>query len=302
MSTIRLLLLAALAAVVWPEAAAQGGRIDVQTPEGYVQASRKMQCSRKDGVPVLFSWEGRAYSRVAGERDKLLFQVEGMNIRRCMVIEDPERGIGYRLVSREIMLYKDPQSGAVLRSWQNPWTGKAVEVIHVANDPVNFPPTYGRGRDGKVPSMNFVIHGDHFFLPLEIPLFYTNPLGGDYQEYVGGTYHSAEIFDFSGSLSDLLDAERDSAAMHIAWVRLAGWLPWMEMGSRSGMMYFNAVGSKLDGWNQLSETMKQEIRTSYPAYQKPPPADDQRPSQTSWTHFKKVLDARRAEKEKEQKK
>ena len=63
------------------------------------------------------------------------------------------------------------------------------------------------------------------------------------------------------------------------------------------MMYFNAVGSKLGGWDELSETMKKEIRTSYPAYREPPPGDDKRPNETSWTYFKKVLDARKAKKE-----
>ena len=34
--------------------------------------------------------------------------------------------------------------------------------------------------------MNLTTHGENFFLSLEIPLFYTNPLGGEYQDYVGG--------------------------------------------------------------------------------------------------------------------
>ncbi|NJO12228.1 MAG: DUF1838 family protein, partial [Gammaproteobacteria bacterium] len=36
-----------------------------------------------------------------GERDRLLFKVEGMNVRQCGTVEDPQRGQGYRLVSRE---------------------------------------------------------------------------------------------------------------------------------------------------------------------------------------------------------
>jgi len=281
-----------------PEAQAQKNVINLETPEGYVQANRKIHCSLEDNEPIVFTWAGSVYSRVAGERDRLLFQVEGMNIRRCVTVRDPERGVGYRMVSREIMLYKDAQNGKVLRSWENPWTGKTVEVIHVANDPVNSRrPTYGRNSDGSVPSMNLTTHGEHFFLSLEIPLFYTNPLGGGYQTYVGGTYHSAEIFNFTGRWGDLLDAKRKTAEMFVTWVRMAPWLPWMEMGARPGMMYFNAVGSKLGGWDELSETMKKEIRTSYPTYQEPPPGDDKRPNETSWTYFKKVLDARKAKKE-----
>ena len=63
-----------------------------------------------------------------------------MNIRQCVAIEDPVRGVGYRMVSREIMLYLDPETNEVLRSFANPWTGADNEVIHVANDPVNGRP------------------------------------------------------------------------------------------------------------------------------------------------------------------
>jgi len=71
-----------------------------------------------------------------------------MNIRQCVAVEDPERGTGYKLVSREILLYLDPQTGEVLETWQNPWSGETVRVLHVANDPVNST-SYVTGRDGR---------------------------------------------------------------------------------------------------------------------------------------------------------
>ena len=38
--------------------------------------------------------------------------------------------------------------------------------------------------------------GPYVFIPFEVPLFYTNPLAGDYQDFVGNNYHAMEIFDF----------------------------------------------------------------------------------------------------------
>ena len=52
--------------------------------------------------------------------------------------DDDEKGAGFKLVSREILLYKDPVTDEVLATWENPWTGETVDVLHVANDPVNF--------------------------------------------------------------------------------------------------------------------------------------------------------------------
>ena len=66
------------------------------------------------------------------------------------IVKDSEkRGKGYKLVSREILLYKDPKTGEVLSKWENPWSGETVDVLHVANDPVNFTNLRRSGRDGK---------------------------------------------------------------------------------------------------------------------------------------------------------
>ena len=131
-----------------------------------------------------------------------------------------------------------------------------------------------------------------WFMAIEVPLFYTNPLGGDYQKYVGGTYHATEIFDFNGRMDELLDASLDTAYPVVSWVRISQWLPWMEMSGRHGNMYFNAMGKKLQSFDQLSDTMKAEIAANYPEYTAPPPPDDTRRNETSWTYMKKILDSR----------
>jgi hypothetical protein len=46
--------------------------------------------------------------------------------------------------------------------------------------------------------------------------------------------------------------------------------------------------------DQLPPVLRTEISASYPAWTSPPPLDDQRPNETSWTYFKKVLEARKA--------
>ena len=271
-----------------------GKTIDFATGEGAMQAQRKLLCSLKDNEHVTYMWKGRAYSRVPGERDKLLFGVLGMNVRQCVTVRDEKRGEGFRKVSREIMLYLDPQSGEILRQWDNPWTGERVKVVHVANDPVNMSPQFPIGKDGKERTFQFEVIDGTAFINYEVPLFYTNALGGDYQSYVGGTYHATEIFDFTTQLDDFADLSKDTASMNIAWVRIAQWLPWMKMGSRSGLMYVNATGKNLDSWDDLPMLIKQEIKTNYPEYTRPPPGDDDRKNETSWTYFKKLIDKQRA--------
>lgn len=260
--------------------------------ENYLKLNRKIQCSTIDNEPALYRWSGRAYARVPGEPDTRVFNLEGMNIRQCVSLKDPEKGNGYRLVSKEIMLYLDPETNAVLRTWSNPWSGKDVEVMHVHNDPVNGRPNYALDNDGKPREANMMVIEDKWYMSVEVPLFYSNPLAGDYQKYVGGTYHATEIFDFNGNLAELMDDSLPTAYPSVSWVRIAQWLPWMEMGSRSGLLYFNAVGSKVKNWESLPEVLRDEIALNYPDYTTPPPGDDPRPNETSWTKMKKIIDAR----------
>jgi hypothetical protein len=103
-----------------------------------------------------------------------------------------------------------------------------------------------------------------------------------------------EIFDFVADKADLLNKAKPEASPSVAWVRVAEWLPWMEMSGRSGLMVMNATGQKVAGVDGLPAVLRTEIHERYPAWTAPPPVDDKRPNETSWTYFKKVLEARKA--------
>lgn len=266
---------------------AGAAQLRLDTPRDHLNAMRKIQCSLKDGEPVTWYWNGFVYSRVPGEPDRKLFAVEGMNIRQCGPLGDARDG-SFKMVTREILLYEDPLSGEVLRTWQNPWTGKQVKVVHVANDPVNQ--RLGTvDRTGQPFALPFVVNGNQWWLTSTVPLFYRNPLGGDYQDYIGGKYQATEMFNFFGDVDELANPRRASASARVGWVRLSDWLPWMEMGGRAGMVYFNTAGRRLERYADMPQKMQAEIRLNYPIYTAPPPLDDERPNETSWTYFRKVV-------------
>ena len=278
----------ALALIVAP---ASARILDPAKPDDALEINKRMQCGEADGKQAVYHWSGRAWSRVEGEPDRLLFKIEGMNVRQCTTVTDPQRGKGYRLVSREILLYLDPVTGEVVRNWKNPWTGETVEVLHVANDPVNSRPSFAKGPDGaSFSNANLRREGRWFFMPSEIPLFYTNPLQGVYQDYVGGKYHAMEIFDFAFDANEMLDTRNATSFPIVSWVRMAEFLPWMKMRGRPGIVIINAMGNKLKSFDELPALLKTEIAANYPAYTAPPPLDDSRPNETSWTVFKKWAD------------
>jgi hypothetical protein len=286
--------LALLVAIGLASATAATARmLDPAKPEDAVEIMKRTQCGAKDGEPAVYRWTGRAYGRQDGQPDKLLFKLEGMNIRQCVAVEDPKRGKGFRQVSREIMLYLDPKTGEVLRQWTNPYTGERMDVLHVANDPVNGRPTFPFGADGTPYKVGLEVINGTALMPVEVPLFYQNPLAGEYQEYVGNRYHAMEIFDFAADAKQLLDTRNPTAYPSVSWVRISDWMPWMRMQGRDGQMVFNAVGVKLTRFDELPQMMRDEIAASYPAYTSPPPADDARPNETTWTVFKRWADEKR---------
>lgn len=291
-----LLLGASLAAgALAAPAAAQ--MLDPAKPEDALQIMKRVQCGISEDKPAVFHWSGNIYGRSPGQPDKLLFKGEGMNIRRCVEVNDPERGKGWRMVSREVMLMLDPVTGEVLRQWTNPYTGQTVEVMHIHNDPVNGRPNFARNADGspyRIAALREA--GPWVFMPFEAPLFYPNPLQGAYQNYVGGTYHAMEIFDFAALKSELYNPKTPTAYPMVSWVRVSQWAPWMEMGDRPGQMVFNAMGRKLPGgFEELPEVLKREIRANYPIYEDAPPKDDMRPNETTWSKFKTLMEARKAQ-------
>lgn len=270
---------------------AQVAQLDPTDAADTITIMRKLQCSTIDNEPAIYWWHGKAYSRKQGERDVHLFDVEGMNIRACSSISDEKAGEGFHLVSREILLYKDKETGEVLSTWDNPWTGETVDVLQVANDPVNFK-MYETNRDGTPIQWTGEMGGGSWWLRSTFPLWYPNPLGGDYQKEVGGTYHATEMFDFFGRTDDLLDPETTTAKITVGWARVSDWLPWMNMNGREGVMYMHTAGRKLGSFEELSETLKTEIATHYPEYASPPPAGDPRPNMTSWGYYKAAKEGR----------
>ncbi len=83
-----------MAAVFAQPASAQ--MLDPDQPAQALEIMKRVHCGEADGVPAVYHWTGRIYGRVAGEPDRHLFDGEGMNIRQCTTVTDPERGTGYR--------------------------------------------------------------------------------------------------------------------------------------------------------------------------------------------------------------
>lgn len=288
---------ALVAAVAAGPAEARSKKLDPKNADEALQISNKVFCANKPGETALYWWQGAAYARRPGEKDRHLFNVHGMNVRQCARLEDKVRGVGFRSVSRELLLYTDKDTDQLLKTWTNPWTGEEVEVIHVANDPVNSrAPTWSRNEKGEPTANidNYMVRGTVAMTGGGAArLFYENPLAGPYQPYIGGTYHATEFLTSAFDLNQAMDPKTNAVSDAVlSWGRISSWLPWMKMGGRDGMIVIYTYGLRLNSFDELPQVVKDAVNTTYPIYRNPPPTDDARPNETSWTYFKKIMEGR----------
>ncbi len=294
MPKVRLLLAALAALLATPSKAA--GRLDPVTPAGGFAIERALGCGSVDPkAPQFYFWTGTVHARRAGEPDRLLFNVQGVNPRACRFVEDERRGPGYQAAARELMLYLDPASGAVLRDWHNPWTGERVDVIHMANDPASMrAPAFERDAEGRpTPSrMRWSDMGEVYTASRTQSFFRDSPLGGSYQDFVGGKYRVMEISTFTVTKADVASWRPGRPLPYTAtWVRISDWLPWMKMAGRDGQVVLTSQGRSSLSFDDLPETLRSEIDSRHPLMKETPAFDDPRPFQTSWDSLKTALDA-----------
>ena len=265
--------------------------LDLSEPEDAVLAAHRLSCgTQKEGHYEYGVWRGKVFGRVTWEVDRHLFDVVGVNTRRCPSVIDPERGKGYRLVSREFMFFLEPGTDTILKTWRNPYTGKDVDVIPVANDPISFPPVLPYGKDGKPYVFPGEVRGEYVFRNIQARLFYPNPLGGGFDSAVGGFVQGIEIYTHFVPWRELLtDAETPVKNLHLAWHRFSDWTPWMQMGDIPGSLIYSTYGWRVKKMEDLPKILKDAMETEeYALYREPPPPDDTRPMTDEYATYREI--------------
>ncbi|MCE9576184.1 MAG: DUF1838 domain-containing protein [Deltaproteobacteria bacterium] len=234
----------------------------------------RLRCAT-DGRDTYTTWRGTVYAFVPDEPPRALFATVGMNVARCL-----RDGDGWELVSRELMAYLDPETGAILDRWANPWTGATVPVVHVANRIVQNP------LAGGAPLQ---LAGGWATATIDVPLFYPNPLATDDASRAyspAASYQAGEFFALSAPAEALVDPARATVpAMTLAWHRVGPWLPWMAMGDRPGLLVYVAHGARVDGFEALPAILRDEISARVPLYRHAPRCIVRDRNETSWTYF-----------------
>ncbi|MFF0860832.1 DUF1838 family protein [Nonomuraea sp. NPDC003560] len=219
-----------------------------------------------DGAETISYWTGDVYGWQDDDGPHHLFGFEGLNVARAR----PADG-GWELLTREAALYLDPRTREPIDVWDNPLTGRSVEVQHVFNDPVNQ-------RLGAYP-VPVTRLGEQVVYNADIRLSYPSPLPvAKYPENSArDTYRALELFQFFASAADV-ESGMPSVPAVFSWCRVSPWLPWMAMGQRPGGLVYHCRGAKVaDVPGRLRDRVGEHFLHA--------PEEWTAPNVTSWTAF-----------------
>jgi hypothetical protein len=277
-----LLLAASAGWALTPGAAAS--RVDLTDPVQRLDAYIRV-VGDTSGKPTAEYATATVYGYVTGDKPRALFRLEVVGVGRF-----ERRPDGYQRLHREIGYYTDLKTGEVLKRWFNPWLQREVEVIPIQNDPVN--------RRFTVQNQTFQVmeEGDDVVFYREVPLRYPNVLDrATYPLHSSGDFYEAmEMFNSFARRRDLDNPRLTAVPATGSWSRFGPWLPWMEMGAHPGQLIYHSRSIKpANGVAGLPPRLRELIARDNPKFLEAPRELTQ-PDETSWTYFKKVIDARRA--------
>jgi len=266
--------------------------LDLDDPETNFMSLLKLR-GDLSGDDFFFAFPGQAWAMVPQEKNYKCFRTFGFGSGRYEKMED---GV-YRIFSREVLYYLDPDTGEILEEWSNPLLGgRKVEVAHIANDPVNGVFSL-KGPGPLTPPYPYVSVGDH--VAFQWNFFIQHPAAmnrADYPLYSSGDIDQhAELWGLMGRKSDILDPDTTSAYCTMSWSRVSDWLPFMEMGNAPGKMVFHSHSMKLmDGPSELPKPILDYVEKNHSEYLTAPTEWNGPQMTSSAGEFKKVIDARRA--------
>lgn len=263
---------------------------DFSKGQDKLDAYVKIRLSEDESEDIVFYWSGTVFQFIPDQQTQPIFNIEGYTISRSKKT-DP----GYDQLAREVMVFKDPATGEILKTWYNPAIEDSVEVFHVFNDPVNFQLTLERFESERSLIKFESLGNGRGCMSADVWLCYPSVLTKD--EYPENTrsnfYNRGELFSFFYDEKELQNPRLNSTPATFSWSSIGDYLPWMRMADRPGHLVYMARGAKLEGgFNAIPSTLKHYILRSRPEFAEAPDFFSS-PNENSWSNWKKEMERRR---------
>jgi Protein of unknown function (DUF1838) len=258
----------------------QGPYLDLSTGEGNALAMTRLMGSL-DPKAIKYGWyTGRLMSIVPGSAGRDLIGVIGLGAARTLPRDAQGR---WQLLRRECGFFFDLASGEVLDRWRNPFTDEDVEVVHIANDPVNQLIAPVRGGEQlyeqavtKKAEEPFVLPwqqaGRRAFVEFHGHLWAKNPLDPAVwvRESAGPMVQISDMMTYVCDLDELQDPSLPSVSYAGNWVHVRPWQPWMLMGTAPGHLMYHCFTGSATRLEDVPPHIAKIVSTRLPAFLQPP--------------------------------
>lgn len=211
-----------------------------------------------------------------GEKVRPLMRFEVFSTIRVVRMADGN----YQRLCREVVFYRNLETGQLMDEWDNPYTGERVKVVDVANDPYNYviadhfpqPPSYGGLNKETRPPRPFIrnwsmLDEDTVGLESDIHLYYPSAMKPEKwpRESPGAMTRVSEMFRYVIRRADLEDATLDHIPYHGVWNRVTPWLPWMLMDQAPGHIIYTGTMTAQTKMVHPKDVIER-VRQRYPKY------------------------------------
>ncbi|TFI52378.1 DUF1838 domain-containing protein [Mastigocladus laminosus UU774] len=245
----------------------------------------KVRCGT-DGKTYYFEATGSMYAQPLDQDEPIhLFDFLGVDISRCIQDKVNSR---WTLVSRKFSLYLDPQSGQILKQWENPWTGETLNIMHRSYDYQEFQ---------IPPQINAYIAPEISFVSLDFNKKLPNPLAKNpkFTDYSPEEFlRSSDSYKFifpTAILDEKGENSQSDRAVAMSYYRMGPWEPWMKMKGKPGFLVLNYTGAKTETFEDLHPHIKEKIEHRLPLFREAPICRLERSIGTSWSRFEEEFDA-----------
>lgn len=180
-----------------------------------------------------------------GKRMEPLYGVVGVFPSRAWRQDDGS----YKVATCNNIMYTDLATGAVLESYDNPYTGETVEVLgHSSHlQTIARPATGGRSESATIKlDSRWVLAMDNAIQISEFQMRKPNPIDPKVykRESSGEWFHKKQSGQMIARLSELEDPSLPSVNTVSISERFGPWYPWMLMGGHEGRNFSHMVIQK----------------------------------------------------------
>jgi hypothetical protein len=273
-------------------------KVDFKDPKWNRDTYARMD-GNLDPTKEKLGWlKGTAYGVRDNEKVRPLFGVEGFSFTRIKQLPDGN----WRRLLREIVFYRDLDTGKILETWHNPYTDENVRVVPIANDPFNFTisdhlqdaPSYGGLNKDKPAPKPFLLDWSDgpdgtLICRTGIDLMYPSALQPDKwpRESAGPMNRVSEHFIYTVKRKDVENPSLTNLPLVGAWSRITPWLPWMLMGPAPGNISYFTNFATLKSISDLPTDLVVAARAIDPKYLSAP-TEDYGPSLSSLENYAKT--------------